>query len=332
MALLPSIRTKAEYLALLRADDVWQPALRVIAERHQLTNLRRSAVGSHIVYLGEAEVVKLFAPPWPDDFVAERRMLEHVAGRLPIATPRILAEGQLEGWPYLVLTRLDGQRLDELWPALPAVDQRRLLAQIGELAAALHELPLLDTGGDPAAEWADFIAARERALADKHAADGLPAPWIAEIERAVASLPALDRWAGDLACLHTDMQGGNLLARSVGDRLELGGLFDFGDAMLGAREHELIAPAAFMAVGVSGGLRALFGGYGHAGPERDGELAARLTGHLLLQRYCSLPYLLNRLDPRPDDLASLLARLWDLSPASPGYSWAPSSESDSDSE
>jgi hygromycin-B 7''-O-kinase len=312
--LLPSISTKAEYLAVLRNDEVWRPALRVIAERHGLASaaLQRSAVGSHIVALADAEVVKLYAPPWPDDFGAERRMLEHVAGRLPIATPQIVAEGQLENWPYLVLTRLEGRALDQLWPTLARTDQRRLLARTGELAAALHALPLLASADDPATGWADFVALRKQKLAQKHADDGLSAAWIEQIERTIAALPALVRGADELACLHTDMQPGNLLVRSVGDRLELSGLFDFGDAMLGAREHELIAPAAFMAALVPGGFRALLRGYGYAKPELDAELTGRLTGHLLLQRYCSLPYLLARFEHPPADLASLLARLWDL--------------------
>jgi hygromycin-B 7''-O-kinase len=311
-SLLPSVASKAEYFAVFRDDEVWRPAMRVIGERHGLASaaLQRAKGGSHVVYLGEAEIVKLFAPLFPDDFAAERRMLEHVEGRLPIATPRIVAVGELEGWPYLVMTRLAGRPLDELWPALAPAEQRRLLANTGALAAALHALPLLP-GEDAATSWAEFVATRKQRLAHKHAADGLAPAWIEDIERTVASLPALDRGA-ELACLHTDMQGGNLLACSVGDRVELSGLFDFGDAMLGAREHELIAPAAFMAVGVAGGLRALLAGYGFVDPERDEQLIARLTGHLLLQRYCSLAYLLRRLEDPPTDLASLLERLWDL--------------------
>jgi hygromycin-B 7''-O-kinase len=223
----------------------------VIGERHGLASaaLQRASAGTHVVWLGEREVVKLFAPWWPDDFAAERRMLEHVGGRLPIATPRIVAVGELEGWPYLVITRLEGRPLDELWPALAPAERRRLLASTGELVAALHALPLLPGDDDPATSWAGFVATRREKLAHKHAADGLGPAWIEDIERTVAGLPVLDRGV-ELACLHTDMQGGNLLARSVGDRVELSGLFDFGDAMVGAREHELIAPAAFMAVDV----------------------------------------------------------------------------------
>lgn len=310
---LPSVASKGEYFAVFREEEVWRPALRVIGERHGLAGagLQRASAGTHVVWLGEREVVKLFAPWWPDDFAAERRMLEHVGGRLPIATPRIVAAGELEGWPYLVMTRLEGRPLDELWPALAPAERRGLLAGIGELAAGLHALPLLPGEDDPATSWAGFVATRREKLAHKHAADGLGPAWIEDIERTVAGLPTLDRGV-ELACLHTDMQGGNLLARSVGDRVELSGLFDFGDAMIGAREHELIAPAAFMAVDVAGGLRALLGGYGYVEPERDEQLIARLTGHLLLQRYCSLPYLLRRLEDPPSDLASLLDRLWDL--------------------
>jgi hygromycin-B 7''-O-kinase len=311
-ALLPAVRSKAEYFGLFRDDSVWRPALQVIGERHGFASasLHRAAVGSHVVMLGEREVVKLFAPPWPDDFAAEQPMLEHVAGRLPIATPQIVAEGELEGWPYLVMTRLAGEQLDTLWPKLPLAEQRRLLVRTGELAAALHALPLVEIGTDPATAWRDFVATRKRKLAEKHAADGLSAVWIEDIERTVAALPEIE--VDEPVCLHTDMHAGNMLVRSIGDRLELSGLFDFGDAMLGAREHELIAPAAFMAAVVPGGLRALLRGYGVAQPELDTELVHRLTAHLLLQRYCSLPNLLTRLAPPPTELASLLARLWDL--------------------
>lgn len=310
--MLPTLRNKAEYLGVLRDDEVWRAALRTIAERHGLetAQLRRAATGSHVVALTDAAVVKLFAPWWPDDFTAERRMLEHVDGRLPILTPRIFAAGELEGWPYLVFTRLPGSDLGPLWRTLAPTEQQRLLGQLGELAAALHELPLLPVDGDPVAMWAEFVALRRQRLSEKHSADGLPPAWVADIERTVASLPPLECGMDQLACLHTDLHPGNLLARSVGDRLELSGMYDFGDAMIGAREHELIAPAAFMAAAVPGGLRALLSGYGYADPERDHGLVMRLTGHLLLQRYCALPGVMGRLEPRPGDLAALLARLW----------------------
>ena len=54
------------------------------------------------------------------DSVTEARVLEYLHGRLPVATPELLAHGEYEnGWHYLLMSQLPGTELAAAWPAIP---------------------------------------------------------------------------------------------------------------------------------------------------------------------------------------------------------------------
>jgi hygromycin-B 7''-O-kinase len=310
--LLPTADCRPRYAELHADETVWQPALTVIAERHglALADLRRATGGTHVVWMGDSVVVKLHVP-WSADAEAEGRMLSHVESRLPLTTPSVVAEGELEGWPYLIMTRIRGRPLSELWSGVEPRARARLLARLGELAAALHALELPGSEGEARTQWVMAFDDRVQQVAAKHRKDGLDERWVAAIAAEVARLDLAELRDVSLACLHMDLQQDHLMVEEIGGRLEPTGLYDFGDAAIGAREHELIAPLAFMAPEVDDGARTFLQAYGYAPHQLDAALARRLTGHMLLQRYCSLPYLLRRLPaPRSADLGQLLARLW----------------------
>ena len=63
-------------------------------------------------------------------------------GRLSIPIPEILFEGERDGWPYLVITRLHGVVGSEVWPTLPEDQKERVLAQIGATIAEVQRAPL----------------------------------------------------------------------------------------------------------------------------------------------------------------------------------------------
>ncbi len=63
-------------------------------------------------------VVKLGPPCWPGEMAREVAALRFVAGRLPVATPTLVANGTLDGWDYLVQQKLPGSNLWQLWPQL----------------------------------------------------------------------------------------------------------------------------------------------------------------------------------------------------------------------
>ena len=59
-----------------------------------------------------------------------------------VPIPDIVAEGERDGWPYLVITRLPGVLGAEAWPALPEPDKERVLGEIGKTIAEGQRVPV----------------------------------------------------------------------------------------------------------------------------------------------------------------------------------------------
>src|SRR5690242_12744751 len=102
---LPIIASATDY-DLHFNDEVWLEAASIICARHRLpqTSLRRSPLGENIIFfIDSAFVIKIFAP-FRSQYLRERAALEFARGKLVIETPQLLHAGELEGWPYLVMT------------------------------------------------------------------------------------------------------------------------------------------------------------------------------------------------------------------------------------
>jgi aminoglycoside phosphotransferase len=113
---LPAIATPAEFNYHF-ASDLWRQAAAAICQRHKLPyhELRRSAQGENIIFfVDDAFVIKIYGP-FRAGFEHERAVLDFVQGKLSIETPTIVQSGELEGLPYLVMTRLAGVSMREVW-------------------------------------------------------------------------------------------------------------------------------------------------------------------------------------------------------------------------
>ena len=104
-------------------------------------------------------MLKLYPPHEREHAEVEARVLGVVEGRLPIATPRVLAVGEQDGWPYLLMSRLPGRRLVEAWPTLDARDRDRVADETGAALAALHGLDIAPVATLPP-DWDAFVAAQ----------------------------------------------------------------------------------------------------------------------------------------------------------------------------
>src|ERR1041384_6757947 len=100
-----------------RSDiEAQRPAMETIALRHGLPpgELVPFSQGTQIVWGTQRSVIKLFVPTWPEDERVEMSMLGGlVGGALPV--PQLEARGEVAGWPYVVMSRLPGQRVSEEW-------------------------------------------------------------------------------------------------------------------------------------------------------------------------------------------------------------------------
>src|SRR4051812_8231251 len=115
----PRVTGDLDLTALKAGPGALTEGVAALARRHGWSGLALApfATGSLPVFaLGDEVVLKLYPPPYRDDFTCESRVLTHLGGR--VACPSVLAAGEHEGWCYLAMTRLEGRPLAALWSEL----------------------------------------------------------------------------------------------------------------------------------------------------------------------------------------------------------------------
>jgi hygromycin-B 7''-O-kinase len=270
-----------------RSDPAqWLPIARDIARSHGLACAAPQvfSTGTNVVMaLDEKLILKIFLPILRSQFVSERGSLAQLRGRLRVAIPEIVVEGERDGWPYLVITRLSGVLGTQAWPSLPEEAKERVLGEIGETIAEVQRAPVGALAGiEPG--WDRFMRRQIEGCRARHERLGLPRKFLDgldELLRDAVTLVALDK---PPVILTGEYIPENFLLNCEGSRWHLAGLFDFGDVMTGRGEYDLLGPSAFMTAGAPRRVRRLFEGFGYSNADIDPDLKRRLMALLLLHR------------------------------------------------
>jgi hygromycin-B 7''-O-kinase len=244
----------------------WQPALDVICQNHNLVNgqWQRFSLGKNAVFALNDLVVKLSPPFWVDDLRCETEVLRFIAGKLPVATPDVVAVGELDTWAYLVMSRVPGEALQGRWSQLERDIQLRVARQHGEIMAALHQLPL-DDGAACATFpwWKPMLADQRTRCLEAMKNDGVDEILLNDLDTYLDSAqPLLDADTANekaFVLLHGDLTSLNL---QVDDRGNIIGLIDWGDAKIGPIAHEFISPGTHFYRGDQEALHQWYAGYG----------------------------------------------------------------------
>ena len=274
--MLPPVPDVAAWRILRRDVAIQRPAFEAIATRHGLAASELSFLdkGTHFVWATRGNVIKLFVPLWTEDAGVETTLLEMVAGtNLPV--PQLEAQGELDGWPYVVMSRVHGEHIGVAWRTLDDGGRSRLAAHLGEAMAALAALPRQRLQARAITQDALIAERLERILVDQRERGGDEALEM-ELRTFLAELPRLIP-AGDVV-LHADLTDDNVLVS--GDRVT--GIIDFADAFVGPWTYELAAPACFVTRGSSGHRDSMFRGRGF---EPTPELIATTRAWAILHRY-----------------------------------------------
>jgi hygromycin-B 7''-O-kinase len=106
----------------------WQAALDQIMAKHQLVSSHwiRAALGRNSVFMSPTAVIKLGPPMWQGEMQREAAALGAIAGRLPVATPPLLAVGTFDSWEYMVQAPVPGTNLHTIWADSMLLPAQRL--------------------------------------------------------------------------------------------------------------------------------------------------------------------------------------------------------------
>jgi hygromycin-B 7''-O-kinase len=262
------------------------PAALDIARNHGLPHADPQvfSTGTNLVVgLDDRLILKIFPPLLRGQFVSERTALAQLRGRVRVPIPEIVLEGERDGWPYLVITRLSGVLGTQAWPVLPEDQKERVLAGIGETIAEVQRVPAGELSGiEP--RWDRFIARQIEGCRARHARLGLPPKFLDGLDDILREATTLIPLDAPAVILTGEYIPENFLLSSEGGNWRLSGLIDFGDVMTGWGEYDLLGPSAFMTAGMPGRVRNLLGGFGYSKADIDFTMKRRLMALMLLHR------------------------------------------------
>lgn len=313
MTSLPSLADYKTYRDWRSDAAEWLPIALDIARGHGLASTEPHvfATGTNLVAALDARLIlKIFPPMLKRQFVSERGSLSQLHGRLGVPIPEIVAEGERDGWPYLVITRLDGIVGSDVWPTLPEDQKERVLGEIGAVIAEVQRAPpgaLLDI--EP--RWDVFFREQVAACHARHARLGLKPKFLDGLDGLLRDAAELIPDAPPVI-LTGEYIPENFLLAERGGQWGVAGLFDFGDVRTGWREYDLLGPSAFMAAGRPRRVRSLFDGFGYSRTEVNFALKRRLLA-LMLLHHASDPIrhiCIEDWQEKADDLDELQDLIW----------------------
>jgi hygromycin-B 7''-O-kinase len=318
-ATMPVSIAVSEYEALHSNPQRWEPILSEIAEAHGLGRFQLRAVenGSNLVaLLGGDLVIKLFPPFLRHQYESERLTLQHLRGRLSTRIPETVVDGETAGWPYLIMSQLEGVPLSHIWGSCTSDEKRTILHAVGKLIAEVQAVPPGSlTTLEPA--WQEFIASQTERCRSTHERLGLPQRLLEQIDPYLTKTRYAVPDGFRPAILTGEYTPGNLLMSRRAGAWQISGLIDFGDVMVGFKEYDLLGPSTFLASGDVGQVRALLSGFGYDDVAATRGLSERLMRLLLLHRYSNfdVQVRIEGWQNRVRDLDELALLLWPLNGA-----------------
>ncbi|MDF3054977.1 MAG: hypothetical protein K0Q74_884 [Gammaproteobacteria bacterium] len=288
--ILPLIHSFEEYEKFKQQTESLEDAAKKIIYRHQLPDLPLAlfSEGTNVVFAyGKNQVIKIFPPFHQNQYQSERLVLQQVQNKLPVKTPTLQYHGELSGWPYIVTSQLQGTLLETLWEGMSHANKATILSELGTLIKEVHALPI-DGLEAIDSHWEQFIEKQIAHCVKQHQSNQLPEELLQQIpdflDSAKAILPKINRPV-ILTGEYTPM---NLLVKQLDGTWHIDGLIDFGDAMLGLPEYDLLGPGAFLIQGDKALLKNFLIAYGYTREKLTKNLSRQLTTLMLLHQYSNL--------------------------------------------
>lgn len=279
-----------EYEKLKLNHEIMESIAKEVIHRCQLPEapLALFSEGTNIVFAyGEDKVIKIYPPFHIEQFQSELLVMKHLEGKLSIQTPNVKYSGNIDGWPYMIMTKLKGTLLETLWETLGHNNKVVIIRELGALIREVHSLP---TGGLENIDcyWEQFIETQIDHCLEQHRSTGLPTALLQQINPYIELIKVSLTQIKKTVLLTGEYTPMNFLVKQVDGIWHIVGLIDFGDAMLGRAEYDLLGPGAFLIQGDKQLLRVFLSSYGYSPSEMTPMLSHQLTALMLLHKYSNL--------------------------------------------
>lgn len=287
--IFPEVNTDEEYENLKLNNELFKKAALEIVNQHHLPEAPLSSFeGTNIVFShGKSRVIKIFPPLHKSHFDNEVLTMKHLHNKLSVKTPQIEYIGEIDRWPYIVMSRLEGTLLEGLWEKLDHNNKTIIIRELGSLIHEVHSLP---TEGLEAIDshWEVFINKQINQCVARHKETGLPDILLQKIPKYLDSIKDLLPVIKKPVILTGEYTPMNFLVKQEAGIWHIHGLIDFGDSMLGLPEYDLLGPGAFLIQGDKILLKEFLSSYGYSPDEMTTALSHKLTALMLLHRYSRL--------------------------------------------
>jgi hygromycin-B 7''-O-kinase len=286
MPTFPSIKDGEAFRAWRTGRSNWLPLALDIAKRHELPcdDIEVFETGTNLVVgFGLGIVLKIYPPFLRRQFTVESITLPILTQRIDVATPELVAVGERDDWPYLVMTRVTGRLGSEVWPRLADDQKTIVLNQIGRTIAQVQQAPLGElTRVEP--QWPAFIERQIDQCRARHVRLGLPAKFLDSLDELLSEAHRLIPMDQPPVILTGEYIPENFLLTPHGDSWKLAGLIDFGDVITGWGPYDLLGPSAFMANGEPARVWSLLSGFGYSRANIPHDLGRRLLALMFLHQ------------------------------------------------
>lgn len=284
--MLPKIKNRNQYQAYFRKDSVWLPAIQSLVKRHNLKGpIQRGHRGSHIVYRVGSVWIKLMTPLFSHDMAFEVAGLKRV-GKIKsnFKIPKILYRGKIQGWSYLILSNVEGERIGDCFERFRRQEQKDMAWEMARVTKKLQSCP-----PDPAVkrrgDWNRFILSRIKTSADHHSEKKMQKKWVRLIPQFLAQFSKEEFTIKKSVFLHADLTYDHFLVSRVKKKWRIEGVIDFADCRLGHPEYDLVATTAFLLKGRKEPLKEYLMSFGFKKTQLNPRLSEKLLAWTLLHKY-----------------------------------------------
>lgn len=263
----------------------WLPVLSHLQQEFRLPGgtWEKIPQGANALFgLRDDVIVKLVPPNWRRQGDKEILVAPLLEGKLSLQTPKLIGSGEIDNWIFVILSRLNGVLLADVWPSLDIEQKRSIMIQTGQVLRELRTVTF-DENISIKVDWSSYMQDLVSGCLARHERRRMPSGLLAQVLSYIEETDDLAN-SGELRFIHMDIHPWNLMAKQKDGQWKLDGLLDFGDAIVGRSDRfELLTPMIFMGQGNPLLLKALLESYDAIGDISASALQRQLAACMLIR-------------------------------------------------